>query len=76
MFVHPVSTFLLDHIRGLALVESAAVTVGDGPALTQGTFLLSERGASEHNVVYTYVADTIGELILAMVVSSSSVNST
>ncbi|MEL7448535.1 MAG: DUF4347 domain-containing protein [Pseudomonadota bacterium] len=52
---------LNDNVRGLALVESASVTVGDGPALLQGTFLLSERSPGEHDNIYTYVPLTVGD---------------
>ena len=53
---------LADNIRGVTLVESPlGVTIGDAPVLSQGTFLLSEAGSGDHDNIYTYFADTIGE---------------
>ncbi len=50
-----------EKIKSVAIVESASVTIGDGPALTQGTFLLTLKGAGDNDRVMTFLATTVGD---------------
>ena len=57
--------FLLDDpmgakIHAMTVVESSGVTIGNGPALAQGTFLIAKSGGGDHDDLYTYLPATVG----------------